>query len=218
VKKIISFCLWGSDPKYCVGAIRNAEICKQFYPDWKCRFYAHNSVPKHVIAKIESIPDTEIVLVDQDPNWQSMFWRFLPASDPTVDIFICRDCDSRLSQREVEAVKEWQASDKMVHIMRDHPHHGFTMLGGMIGFKKESFELLTECLKKFQPLNHYGTDYVFFKQVLYPQVKDAALVHDPFFEKKPFPSKRVNYEFVGQVFDENEVTVQDHIEALKRYI
>jgi hypothetical protein len=44
------------------------------------------------------------------------------------------------------------------------------------------------------------------------------LVHDPFFEKKPFPSKRVNYEFVGQVFDENEVTVQDHIEALKRYI
>ena len=32
-----------------------------------------------------------------------------------------------------------------------------------------------------------------------------SIVHDPFFEKKPFPTARKNYEFVGDVFDENEV-------------
>ena len=32
MKKVISFCLWGNDPKYNVGAIRNAEIAKEIYP------------------------------------------------------------------------------------------------------------------------------------------------------------------------------------------
>ena len=27
-KKIISFSLWGNNPKYCVGAIKNAELQK----------------------------------------------------------------------------------------------------------------------------------------------------------------------------------------------
>ena len=39
MKKIISFCLWGNDPKYTVGALRNAELAKTIYPDWKTRFY-----------------------------------------------------------------------------------------------------------------------------------------------------------------------------------
>jgi hypothetical protein len=43
------------------------------------------------------------------------------------------------------------------------------------------------------------------------------VIHDEIFEKKPFPTKRVNYEFVGQVFDENENTVHEHTEVLKKY-
>lgn len=216
MKKVISFCLWGDSPKYCVGAIRNAEIFKQFYPDWECRFYVHKSVPENTLSQIDAIENTEIITVDQSPNWQSMFWRFLPIIDEEVDIFICRDCDSRLSDREAQAVKEWESSEKLIHIMRDHPHHGFTMLGGMIGFKKQSFQLLKDCLKKFQPSDHYGTDYVFFGRILYPLVKNISLVHDEFFEKKKFPTARTNNEFVGQVYDEKSNTPKEHIEALKK--
>ena len=38
--KLITFSLWGQDPKYLVGAIRNAELASEIYPDWICRFYS----------------------------------------------------------------------------------------------------------------------------------------------------------------------------------
>ena len=36
-----------------------------------------------------------------------MFWRWLPLDDPDVDIWISRDADSRLSEREAKIVDEW---------------------------------------------------------------------------------------------------------------
>jgi hypothetical protein len=40
--------------------------------------------------------------------------------------------------------------------------------------------------------------------MIYPVVKDKAMVHDEFFENKPFPKnapKRTNEYFVGQVYN-----------------
>ena len=34
---------------------------------------------------------------------------------------VSRDLDSRVSPREVEAVREWLATSRTFHIMRDHP-------------------------------------------------------------------------------------------------
>ena len=64
-----------------------------------------------------------------------MYWRFLPIEDKNVDLFIVRDVDSRINNREEEAVNEWIQSDKILHVMRDHPHHYYKILGGMWGFK-----------------------------------------------------------------------------------
>ena len=47
-----------------------------------------------------------------------------------VDIFSCRDLDSRFSAREAAAVKEWREhSTEPIHVMRDHPYHTIGMLG-----------------------------------------------------------------------------------------
>ena len=217
MKKIIAFALWGDNPKYTIGAIKNANLSKEFYPDWISRFYVHKDVDISIINEIKSAQNTEISIVNETPDWKSMFWRFLPVFDNDTECFICRDCDSRLSDREVAAVNEWSNSDKLVHIMRDHPWHRFVMLGGMIGFKKEAFGILINSLRNFNPTNEYGTDYVFFNNVLYPQVKDLSLVHDEFFEKKPFPTKRKNFEFVGEVYDENDLRNQEHLGILKQH-
>ena len=217
MKKIIAFALWGDNPKYTIGAIKNANLSKEFYPDWISRFYVHKDVDISIINEIKSAQNTEISIVNETPDWKSMFWRFLPVFDNDTECFICRDCDSRLSDREVAAVNEWSNSDKLVHIMRDHPWHRFVMLGGMIGFKKEAFGILINSLSNFNPTNEYGTDYVFFNNVLYPQVKGLSLVHDEFFEKKPFPTKRKNFEFVGEVYDENDLRNQEHLGILKQH-
>jgi hypothetical protein len=98
--------------------------------------------------------------------------------------------------------------------MRDHPYHGFLMLGGMIGFKKPVFPKLIACLNSCQPSDRYGTDYEFFHDKLYPLILGDAFVHDEFFEKKPFPTKRVDREFVGEVFNEFDEPVEEHRAAL----
>jgi hypothetical protein len=44
------------------------------------------------------------------------------------------------------------------------------------------------------------------------------MIHDPIFDKKPFPGPRVGYEFVGQVFDEHNQPVASHLERLKEFL
>jgi hypothetical protein len=47
-----------------------------------------------------------------------------------VDVLMSRDSDSRIIPREEAAVREWLASDRIFHIMRDHPYHCIPILGG----------------------------------------------------------------------------------------
>ncbi len=44
-------------------------------------------------------------------------------------MYVCRDLDSRFSDREAAAVAEWLASDEAIHAMRDHPLHQTPLLG-----------------------------------------------------------------------------------------
>ena len=39
--KVISFSLWGNQTKYTIGAIRNAELVRELYPNFECWFYIH---------------------------------------------------------------------------------------------------------------------------------------------------------------------------------
>jgi hypothetical protein len=204
MKKVISYSLWGDNPKYTIGAIRNAELANKIYPGWISRFYVGDTVPKSIVDSLNSIPNTELVCVNENNNWTGMFWRFSSSYDSTVSVSIFRDTDSRLSFREKYAVDEWLSSDKTFHIMRDHPFHRFPILGGMWGFKQNDRYNMQILLNNFNRTNEYGTDYSFLGSVLYPLIVDDKIVHDPFFDKKDFPLPRKNKEFVGDVFDENE--------------
>ena len=44
-KRVVSYGLYGTNPKYTTGAIRNAELVKIYFPGWVARFYVDNSVP-----------------------------------------------------------------------------------------------------------------------------------------------------------------------------
>ncbi len=213
MKKVISYSLWGSDPKYTIGAIRNAEIASSIYPDWVCRFYVNN-IPEDILLNLRSL-NVEIKQETDIPDWRGMFWRFKSSYDKDVDVSIFRDCDSRLGDREKSAVDEWLQSNKNFHIMRDHPFHQYPILGGMWGYKKNNKYNMENLFKEFIPTDNYGTDYTFFQQILYPIIGDDKLVHDEFFEKKPFPTQRIEKEFVGEVFDEKDIRHPDHYRYIK---
>ena len=217
-KKIISFSLWGSNPKYCAGAIRNAELRKTIYPDWICRFYVHENVPEEYICQLKCFDRTEVIIEARKPDWTGMFWRFEAISDNDVSVMISRDCDSRLSRREAGAVSEFMDSDKLFHIMRDHPWHKFNVLGGMFGVKKGLLDNMKELCAQFSQTDSYGTDYLFFDSIIQDIPHNSIMTHDPFFAKTKFPTDRSGYEFVGQVFDEYNETVGCHTDALREHL
>jgi hypothetical protein len=216
--KIISFSLWGNDPKYCQGAIKNADLAAEIYPDWTCRFYCGASVHSNIISNLLDRDNTDILCHGQDGDWTGMFWRFEPASENDVEAMISRDCDSRLSYREKAAVDEWIESDKGFHIMRDHPWHGSKILGGMWGVKRGVLSDMRNLMSNWDQQNRWQTDQDFLNEVIYPRIVNDSMVHAQFFAMEehaiPFPGFRDGLEFVGQVFDENDITVSEHQHVL----
>mgnify|MGYP001337059175 FL=1 len=201
--KIIAFSLWGDNPKYTMGAIKNAEIAQSLFPDWTCRFYIGPDVPQYIVKQLTDL-DSECCPMGGS-GWNGMFWRFFAAD--SHDTMISRDTDSRLGLREKAAIDEWLDSDKDFHIIRDHPYHATEILGGMWGARNGILKGLKSMIQKHDNGtfdDKYQVDQNFLRDVVYPMVKDRAVVHDEFFEKKPFPEHaepRTNSYFVGQVYD-----------------
>ena len=212
MKKVISFCLWGSTPRYTIGALKNAQLATQIYPDWTCRFYVAKCVPMSIIQNLTMMSNTELIVMNEPGDWNGMFWRFHPASDPSVDVMISRDTDSRLTLREKAAVDDWLASDKDFHIMRDHPAHDAPIMGGMWGVRNRLLFNMVDLISEFPKGDFWQVDQNFLRSKVYPTIRNHACVHDEFFEKNPFPVPREGgndkegnpMNFIGQVFNEHD--------------
>jgi hypothetical protein len=219
MNKIISFSLWGDDPKYTQGAIKNADLALEIYPEWICRYYCGASINDSVISELVNRSNTDILCHSDSGDWTGMFWRFEPASEIDVEVMISRDCDSRLSFREKAAVDEWLESDKGFHIMRDHPWHGSNILGGMFGVKGGVIPDMRDLIQAWDQENRWQTDQEFLNTIIYPRIVNNAMIHAQFFAQEehaiPFPVLRNQIEFVGQIYDENNNTVQEHIDVLR---
>jgi len=217
MKKIISFSLWGDNPKYTIGAIKNAELTPIIYPGWISRFYCGESVPTDIIKTLISLPNTEVVMMDVDGDWTGMFWRFYACEDS--DIMLSRDTDSRLSNREKLAVDEWLESDKDFHIMRDHPYHNTEILGGMWGVRNGLLKNMKQLINDYTKGDFWQVDQNFLREKIYPLVVNNSFTHDTYFNyntnSKQFPSKSINKEFVGDVFDENENRHPEYYKFIK---
>jgi hypothetical protein len=207
--KIISFSIWGNDNKYLKGAIENSKIAKDIYPDWTCRFYCDCEIPSHVISDL--IKYNSQIVIMQHPykgDWEGLYWRFFPASEPDVDYFISRDADSILNVREKAAVDEWIKSGLPFHIMRDHPEHGTHIPGGMWGCCKNVIKDIRKLIyEKDNKFDHKGCDQDFLKKHIWPKIQRCHMAHDEYFKiskdlTRPFPKHDPlpeNCPFVGSI-------------------
>lgn len=217
--KLISFSIWGNNPKYTIGALKNADLASEIYPDWLCRFYVSFDVPRGIIYELEEKENVEVIEVNKLGDWTFSFNRFLPISEDNIDVVISRDADSRLNLREKLAVDEWLESDKGFHIMKDHPwHHSYPILAGMFGCKSKVIANISDKINSFSKSDWYHTDQEFLKTIIYPEIKNNVFVHDEFSGANPFPIERKGLEFVGKVYDENDVTVEEHLPPLANWI
>jgi hypothetical protein len=202
--KLLSFSLWGANATYTVGAIRNAEIAPTVYPGWVCRFYCGTSVPADTLRALAALPHVQVVAVPEPGDWRALFWRFRPAGEDDVEVMLSRDTDSRLGARERAAVDEWLASDRDFHVMRDHWWHETSILAGLWGVRGAILRDIDALIAAYPQRDAYDVDQRFLEDVVAPRVRDRWLEHDGYFSGKPFPTRRMGREFVGQPFDEHD--------------
>lgn len=229
-RKIVAFSVWGTDPVYTRGAISNLVLRERFYPDWEYVFYLNPARTPETLRLAEEIArrggSPLFGAPEGHPKRVGLYWRLNALFDPSVDLVLFRDTDSRPSDRESVCVFEWLESGEAVHVMRDHRSHTAPLMGGMWGCCPEAlFELVPqETLKasfdarmnyvlnapmdKSKPrVGHLPfSDQEWLADAVWPHVKDNTFIHDestaPGRGGHPFSVPRTAPEnFVGQAYN-----------------
>lgn len=208
-------------PKLKTFLIEYTKEAKEKYPNWIVRVYYYSlNLSKEEIFHLEKIyqnvdfcDSTNIPIFGNISKWiPGKIQRFLPLADPLVDIYMSRDIDSPILEREITAVQTWLNSKQTIHIMRDHPQHTTPILGGLWGIKlnKErlwmknlSYYLLSPDVLQCYKDTH---DQTFLEDYIWPHAnmfKQTTLEYDSFLCEKfqnslPFPTKKHSpIHFVG---------------------
>ena len=179
----ISFSLWGNNPRYLAGAVKNALIIPELLPGWTPRFYLDDTVPVDIIRCLEN-SGSIIIKMDQDQSLQEkLTWRFHVADDASVGYFLVRDVDSIVSVREALAVHEWLQSEYWFHVIRDWWTHTDLMLAGMWGGVAGVLPSLSKAISQHVPavLDPPNFDQWFLRHYVWSHVKSSSLIHDRFF-------------------------------------
>jgi hypothetical protein len=213
MNKIVSISVWGDSPRYCVGAIKNAELCAKLLPDWKCRIFVDNTVPIQYVNVLHDMQNVEVAEVDQEGVFGA-FWRFYSMFEDENNVVVSRDSDSRISEREVRAINEWLTSDKKFSIIRDHArHYDWPILAGMWGMKGILDDAIYDKMIQYSQNHYYTVDQIFLAQEIWPQAENDSLIHG--FKEIEWMSEtreQIKYDFIGQGYDENDDPIYDYNE------
>jgi hypothetical protein len=177
---VIAFSLWGSNPRYLRGAVRNLQEASVVYPGWVCRFYVDNSVPREFVDLAIELGAQVIRQPANQSVRQKLSWRFLVANDPTVGRFLVRDADAVVSVRESQAVAEWLESDRWFHVMRDYWTHTDPILAGMWGGRSGLLPDLAALVMSYESgkLETLNIDQWFLRDRVWPLIRSSTLIHD----------------------------------------
>jgi len=205
--KVISFCLYGNQPKYVNGLFENMDIIGTHLSDFMVYLYIGNDVSAEVLIKCKTYKNLHMISVDAD-NAVLMMHRCFPIDDD-IEVMFCRDLDSRINARDRWTMYEFMRSDKHFHIVRDHYYHK-SRIGGIWAIKKHFSFNMKQLADGFLSENIYGSVEFFLQQRMYPLIKEDVLIHSNitgFLNEKISP---IEYplnkptDFIGNVIDYSE--------------
>lgn len=242
----VCFSLWGNKDMYWQGAIVNAIAYEKELPDFKCTFFVDKNclsmtTPngrkcKDILDSLLLKSNVEVHLIETKTDElgnqtnAGMFWRFRGLEQNTI-CYLSRDTDSRLTGREIAAVKEWLASDSCFHIMRDHPFHvngdEAFILGGLFGVRFGYLKDIRKRISDFmltEDAQLKGCDQRFLSYKVWPEIRQESFVHDEITSSRflseyhSFPTAREDFEYVGDVYDENDKRSEEFKIALEKHL
>ena len=206
MEKIISFSLWGTRDIYLHGALVNAKQTAEYFPGWSVRIYHDDTVPTETLTALSEWP--HITLVKVADGSYGMFWRFAPLFEEAI--VLVRDLDSRITWRDVKCVNEWLATDKKLHVIRDHAeHYKVPILGGLFGFRGPLPEYHKTIVNLYEGTHQYNMDQIFLARHVW-----TAYEHDCFQngyrEHAWMAESRTADEHMGRGYTVDETPRTDH--------
>lgn len=211
--KVVAFSLWGSHPAYYRGAIENAKLIgDRYYRGWQSWFFVGSDAPAHYISELAKLA-SKLFFINRS-DFSLAFERFSPILYNDVDVAVSRDADSRISDKEYQAVRYWEDTDKIFHAMRDHKFHNFPVMAGMWGVKSNMNNI---ALNDFREMysnrsQKFETDQLYFAD-FYKKHASLFLEHDDLkrYGGVSFP-KHKSFDYgshIGQRIDQNNNPASD---------
>lgn len=183
-RNVISFSLWGDQPRYLRGALQNLVVAPQVYPGWTLRFHVDASVPaafkdllRQLGAELVEHPGT------RHSTRERLCWRFAVANDPAVGYFLVRDADSVINVREAMAVDAWLAGSSHFHVIRDWWTHTDLILAGLWGGVAGVLPPMGPLIQRYQSgiMETPNIDQMFLRDCVWPLIRSSVCVHDRMF-------------------------------------
>lgn len=212
---VFSFTLFGGEDKYCKGLLKNIALIETSFPGWEVWVYCGEGIPEDVLLELHQHSCVRLIPTNEE-GMVNKFYRFFAIDRPEVELCIVRDADSRIYERDQACIHEFIQSQKIVHIIRDHPNHHHRMMAGMWGIKKEALfylenriQDLFEHWKQTQPPGDFWSDTLFLCEVVYPKIAHVSMIHDdtqsfePPMWKQSFSVALQDTHFIGQVYEFN---------------
>ena len=192
-----SYVLFGERKEdWSAGFAANIRQHFTMYPNWG--FWIHTDSELNdegycpVLKRLhqEGLIKISVVPKNQEPHTQRlkclmMLWRLLPLWEGTNYVFP-RDIDSILTPRQLQCVLSFIQSGKAVHGINDNPAHNIPLMGGMCGFRTESFRSIFRVRSLSDLIRgtfgsdkwaQHGSDQDFMMLHLWGKLKDFSLVH-----------------------------------------
>lgn len=190
------------------------DEAKALFPSWTIRLYSDEDTINRLNLRNLSNISTNIdvcnvnrlpILGNVGEYLPGKLWRFLPALDPMVDFTSSRDLDSPLTEREQVVVEQFVDSSYLFLSLRDHPQHGFPILGGLWTAAQYRDRLLF--LRLFSVLldrtrvHRYAlsNDQKLLMELVWPLVRDQTLSFDSYTcryfnqgDLRPYPTQRLS--------------------------
>lgn len=173
MKKNICYSLWGSNSTYTHGVEENFNLIKKFYPDWQMVVYYDNTVPT------EYLQNKEITFIEFDSKYNGGLARYLGLFNS--DLYLSRDLDSRITEREVQCVNRWLNSPQKILSLKDHKNHmSRPLLEGMFGVKNGFDQDDYDALKRYIYNKKWATDSVYLREHVAEKYKNDILEYTCF--------------------------------------
>ncbi|MGA3005375.1 MAG: tetratricopeptide repeat protein [Acetobacteraceae bacterium] len=192
---VISYCLWGNEPRYLAPLQESVRILPHLFPAWSMRVYYDTTVDHHYITDLgkRGVQLRQMILPQGQPGYRRLLWRFEVIRDPSVQRFLIRDADALLNIKERVAVDAWLQSDYYFHAMRDWHSHTDLILAGMWGGVGNILPSPTELFRASTSWrvenNHVDQDIL--SDTVWPTICHSILIHDSVFTgtlgSVPFP-------------------------------